>query len=45
MRLKQMAIMCGAAVWLVGLANQVHSTSTTVTYLVVSAGIAALAWL
>jgi hypothetical protein len=35
----------GSAAWLFGLVSQLHSIETTVTYVVISAGMAALAWL
>jgi len=43
--LKHVLLAGGSGVWLYGLASQLHSVETTVTYVVVSAGMAALAWL
>jgi hypothetical protein len=44
LRLRYCLLAGGAAVWLFGLVNQLHSTPTTVTYIAISLGIAALAW-
>lgn len=45
LRVKYCLLAGGAAVWLFGLVSQLHSIETTATYVVISAGMAALAWL